>query len=172
VKTGNWPVLFVILNFMVIYLLVGKTMHLNILFWIQDAIRSCSWKSYTFVYAVYFLLITVTVLFKKDNAMNIRIQPYVYDRRGWKHGIAKRKVIVSVQFWLLVEKIEVRLFLALKAQRKLIVFKWSFFQRGNQRTLQTWPVFLPCGWNALQVLLEAIHYVLNISLLTWYPVHV
>jgi len=78
-------VLFVILNFMVIYLLVGKTMYLNILFWIQDAIhsiRSYSWKTSAFVYAVYFLFIIVTILFKKANAMNIRIHPCVYDCRG------------------------------------------------------------------------------------------
>jgi hypothetical protein len=66
------------------------------------------------------------------NAMNIRIQPYAFDCRSLKHGITKHKVIVSKQFWLLVEKMKFRYFLALKAQRKFIVLKWRFSARKSK----------------------------------------
>jgi hypothetical protein len=92
---------------MVMYLLVATTRNLNVLYWLRyviHSIRFCLWKSHTYVYAVYYFFITVTILVKKDNAMNINIQLYAVDCRGRKHGITKRKL--SDQFSLLVGKNE------------------------------------------------------------------
>ena len=94
VKRINLPALYAILNFMVKYLLVS-TRHLNISFWIHYAIhlaRCCSWKFHKYVWAVYCLFVTVTILLKKDNTTNIITQLCTVHCRRRKDGITNCKL--------------------------------------------------------------------------------
>ena len=88
VKTGNLPVMFVILNVLVMWLLVGTTKYLNIKFWLQQFLALGNSPLMSMLNIMCSLLLQSFK--KKDCAIKTEIQLYAVDRRGRKHSITKR----------------------------------------------------------------------------------
>ena len=149
-QTCNLPALFVILNFMVMCLLVDTTRNLKVLFWLQKAIPLDTQK-HTYYSAAYNLYITATFLLGKERVMNITIQLYVVDWRGWKRCDEN---LSSDHFGY-----------SSKERKFTIFFRWRFNvtqicrleMKLLWKSLQARSVCWSCGLNVLLVLSVVIH---------------